>query len=78
MPLFRLIFLLLIGFIAWKAYRLFLTRGARQPPTPPLQDMVRCTVCDIHVPAASAVRCEGKSFCNEAHRREFLARSGIE
>ena len=76
MPLFRLIFLLLIGFIAWKAYRLFLTRGTRRPHAPPLQDMVRCTVCDIHVPAAFAVRHEGKSFCNEAHRREFLARSG--
>ena len=78
MPLLRLILLLLIGFIAWKAYRLFLSRRTQQPPTPPLQDMVRCTVCDIHVPAASAVRCESKSFCNEAHRREFLARSGME
>ena len=78
MPLLRLIFLLLIGFIAWKAYRLFLTRGTRRPHAPPLQDMVRCTVCDIHVPAASALQCEGKSFCSEAHRREFLARSGSE
>jgi uncharacterized protein len=78
MPLPRLILLLLIGFIAWKAYRLFLSRRTRQPPTPPLQDMVRCAVCDIHVPAASAVRCEGKSFCGDTHRQEFLARSGSE
>ena len=78
MPLLRLILLLLIGFIAWKAYRLFLSRRSRQPPTPPLQDMVRCAVCDIHVPVASAVRCEGKSFCGDTHRREFLARSGSE
>jgi hypothetical protein len=41
-----------------------------------LQDMVRCAVCDVHVPARTALREDGKSFCSEAHRSQDVSGNG--
>jgi len=78
MLLLRLLFLLLLAFIAWRAWRLFFVRPSRSAPPPPLQDMVRCAFCDVHIPASSAVRDAGHAFCGEAHRQAYLARRGPE
>lgn len=75
MLLLRLLFLLLLAFIAWRAWRLFIAPSPKPEP-PPLQDMVRCEFCDVHVPAASAVRDAGHAFCGEAHRQAYLSRRG--
>lgn len=72
MLLLRLLFLLLLAFIAWRAYRLFFA-PRREPDPPPLLDMVRCAVCEVHVPAASAVREGSTCFCCDAHRRQYLS-----
>jgi len=76
MPLLRLLFLLLLAFIAWRAYRLFFAAKSASAAPPPLQDMVRCAVCDVHVPARTALREDGKSFCSEAHRSQDVSGSG--
>jgi uncharacterized protein len=76
MPLLRLLFLLLLAFIAWRAYRLFFAAKSPSAAPPPLQDMVRCAVCDVHVPARTAVHEGGKSFCSEAHRSQNVSGSG--
>ena len=74
MPLLRLLFLLLLAFIVWRAYRLLIARKRGAPEPPPLQDMVRCTECELHVPARSCVQQDGKYFCSDAHRRDYIAR----
>ena len=76
MPLLRLVFLLLLAFIAWRAYRLVFAPRPRPPAPPPLQDMVRCAVCEVHLPVTSALRHDGQAFCGEAHKRDYLARHG--
>jgi len=76
MPFLRLLFLLLLAFIVWRAYRLLIARKRGAPAPPPLQDMVRCTECELHVPARSCVRQDDKCFCSDAHRRDYLARHG--
>ncbi len=74
MPLLRLLFLLLLAFIAWRAYRLFIAPRRTRASPPPLQDMVRCALCEVHVPAESAVREDDLRFCSDAHRRQYLSR----
>ena len=75
MPLLRLLFLLLVAFIVWRAYRLFLAKPRPPAAPPPLQDMVRCPICEVHVPAGAAVRDGDRAFCSDAHRREYLSRN---
>ncbi len=41
--------------------------AARQAASP--QEMVRCAVCDLHLPRADAVAdAQGRLFCSPAHR----------
>lgn len=51
---------------------------AAPPPAPPPaavaapQDMVRCPVCELHLPRADAVADpQGRLFCSPAHRDAF-------
>jgi uncharacterized protein len=39
------------------------------PPAASPQEMVRCPVCDLHLPRADAVAdAQGRLFCSAAHR----------
>jgi len=68
-----LLFLVAVFVLLW------LLRGSLRkrmpPPTPPagtpLQDMVRCAQCGMHLPSGEALPGRGGVFCGEAHRLEF-------
>lgn len=71
MLLLRLLFLLLLAFIAWRAWRLVF--APRRGPAPPrVGRMVRCEVCALHVPEATALDVDGHWFCGEEHRQQYL------
>lgn len=77
MLLIRLLFILLLAFIAWRAYRLF-RPSLRQEGKEHVEQMVRCAICETHVPAREALQQGDLWFCCEAHRRAHADRPGDE
>jgi uncharacterized protein len=71
MILIRLLLLLLIAFVVYRLYRLFSgpRQGTREQPTL-TEDMVRCTVCGVHLPRTRALADGTDWFCCEEHRRQ--------
>ncbi|HYG41734.1 MAG TPA: PP0621 family protein [Bordetella sp.] len=41
----------------------------RQPGSQPVESMVRCAHCGIHLPRSEAVMLEGKVWCSREHAR---------
>ncbi len=37
-------------------------------PTPPVEGMVACAHCGVHLPASAALLARGKAYCSESHR----------
>ena len=64
--------IVLIAVYIWRANR----RAERRPPTgtptapPSTQDMVRCPVCALHLPAADAVSGQRGRYCSSEHRQQ--------
>lgn len=44
------------------------TRAPRDNKNVP-EDMVRCTVCGVHLPRSESFTSRGKFFCTDEHRR---------
>jgi len=42
---------------------------ARQPGSGPVESMVRCAHCGIHLPRSEAVLISGKTWCSNEHAR---------
>jgi uncharacterized protein len=70
----RLLFLLAVVVVVYW----LLKRYRKQPPKPDSsaasEDMVRCAQCGMHLPKSESITSGGKSFCSDAHRREFEAK----
>jgi uncharacterized protein len=78
----RLIFWLLFGFAAWLLIRKLRQSGAMpgampgSPPTgrpaneKPVENMVACARCGLHLPESDAIKSGNEYFCCEEHRRE--------
>ena len=63
----------LAGVWLWRKQRIQQEQDTtRRPPPPQLQDMVRCQVCDLHLPARDAVRTAEGTFCGEEHARRAV------
>jgi len=70
--------MLLWFFIGWLIYRFIRqslpsnkptnTHSATKP-TQAIEQMVRCQVCDLHVPQTEAIEDHGRYYCSEDHRR---------
>lgn len=37
----------------------------------PLENMVRCETCGVHLPEQESIRDDGRFFCSEAHRTQL-------
>jgi len=67
----KLLLLILSILLAWGMLRLL-----RPPPPPskkettPVENMVACHTCGLHVPEKEAVSRNGRFYCSEAHARE--------
>lgn len=71
-------------YVMWKRQRAQERADRRDDPRPPggnpaadggqPQSMVRCSVCDLHLPRADAITDpQGRLFCSVAHRDEANA-----
>ncbi len=49
-------------------------QAARKPAPPQLQDMVRCSVCGVHLPATDAVAVRSGVFCCPEHQKPKAGR----
>jgi len=71
-----LVVLLALLFLAWLIFGSARRRGrdARRDNTgapganAPLEDMVACAHCGVHLPASLALQAQGRSYCSAAHR----------
>lgn len=78
MNLFRLIAFAVLVWIAWFMLKNYLAKqrnagdakaGKRIPGK-----IVKCPVCEVHLPEADAVREGEEWFCSKAHRQAWLSR----
>lgn len=69
MKFFLIILVVLVGIWLWRSNRQAepkLHRQKAKAAAPPL-DMVRCTFCSVHVPAADAVQGKKGLYCSADH-----------
>ena len=62
----------LAGVWLWRKQRVQQEQPPQRRAPPQLQDMVRCQVCDLHLPARDAVRTATGTFCSEEHARRAV------
>lgn len=73
MILIRLILLVVVLWLGYRVYCLLRDAYARNRLTRgPTEEMVRCSVCELHVRRSDALRHEARWFCCEDHRRRYL------
>ena len=77
----NLIRLLAIAALIWIVYSL-VRRYLRKPATVlkkdtarPIESMVRCEQCGLHIPATEAIRDGDQTFCSPGHRDAHRARA---
>lgn len=64
-----------VAFHLWRSNRIAQQRkdnppGAPQNALDKPQDMVRCAVCELHLPLSDAVTGQRGAYCGEAHRKQ--------
>jgi uncharacterized protein len=72
----KLVVIVLVLLLAWLLFGSTRrrARGARRDGDPapgrstPVEDMVACVHCGVHLPASQALLLDGRSYCSEAHR----------
>ncbi|MEY1663096.1 PP0621 family protein [Isoalcanivorax beigongshangi] len=76
MGLFRLLLLALLAWVIWRLFRHYQQRKATPPAAAPghTDTMVRCALCDVHVPSRDALRHQGHHFCSPLHQQRWLER----
>ncbi|MGC2458436.1 MAG: PP0621 family protein [Gallionellaceae bacterium] len=68
----RLLFLALVVFAVYWLLRSYRRQLFKEDDVaPPVEDMVRCAQCGVHLPKRESVLSEGKYFCGEEHRRLY-------
>ena len=74
----RLLFIFLVGFIAYfliKSYFSKLKQPRQRPPDAKAENktedkkMLRCEHCGIHAPQSEGVTADGKFYCSDEHYR---------
>ena len=75
----RLLFLGLIFFVIYwllKSYSRQLRKDERSGKnSEPVEDMVRCAHCGVHLPKHESILAGGEYFCSEAHRQARTKRA---
>ncbi|MGD8484561.1 MAG: PP0621 family protein [Thioalkalispiraceae bacterium] len=71
--LIRLIIFFLIGWLAFRLVRNWLNRkpGIEKAAEKEIDTMVRCQVCDVHLPRQRAIEHNGRFFCSQEHKDQY-------
>ena len=80
----KFLLLIALAIVVYALVRGFRRHAGMQgsaPPAPPRdkavpEDMVRCTVCGVHLPRSESFTSRGKFFCTDEHRRLGLQEPG--
>jgi uncharacterized protein len=71
--LLRLFFIVLLGFIGYRFFSALMRKPtSRTKPIDPVDTMVKCSQCDLHIPQRQAIYTNDRGFCSLAHQRDFL------
>ena len=72
MGLIRLLLLIALVWLVWRVARQFLLGPGKTPAAGSNeQKMIRCALCNVHVPEGLALREDARAFCCEKHRRQW-------
>lgn len=64
------VFLVAVAVLAFKTFkRKTPPREGGSPPRRPVEHMVVCAHCGVHLPESDSVRSDSRYFCSEEHRR---------
>lgn len=75
----KFLILLVVVFVVvwlWRSSRKTRDSTVKKPVTDGAQDMVRCPVCDLHLPKSDAISGKQSLYCSEAHRQAIEGPSG--
>ena len=67
----RLLFFAILAAVVYgllKSYSRQLSKE-EEPPPRPVEDMVRCAHCGVHLPKNEGIASGNDYYCSEAHRR---------
>lgn len=69
----RLLLLIFLAWLIWWLFKpLFQNRGKLEPKAAKeIEDMVRCTHCQVNLPKQEALELDGHYFCNTEHRQQY-------
>ncbi|RTZ72063.1 MAG: hypothetical protein DSZ00_07910 [Gammaproteobacteria bacterium] len=68
----KILLLVVPALLIWWILRLLRSSSAPvdKPTTPPVENMVACEKCGLHVPEKEAIVRDGRHYCSEEHARE--------
>ncbi len=67
----RLLFILAAVVVVYWLLKTYRKQPPKQETPTASEDMVRCAQCGVHLPKSESILAGGKSFCCDAHRREY-------
>jgi len=66
----RLLLLAVIVALVFLLLKSYSRSAGRSRPPEPVEDMVCCARCGVHLPRSESILAGGKSYCCDAHQRE--------
>jgi uncharacterized protein len=70
----RLLFLLAVVVLVYLLLKSFRRQTPKQDASTPVEDMVRCAQCGVHMPKSESILAGGNFYCCDAHRREHTSK----
>jgi uncharacterized protein len=70
----RLLFLLAVAVLVYLLLKSFRRQAPKQDASAPVEDMVRCAQCGVHLPKSESILTGGNFYCCDAHRREHTSK----
>jgi uncharacterized protein len=70
----RLLFLLAVVVLVYLLLKSFRRKASKQDAAAPVEDMVRCAKCGVHMPKSESILADGNFYCSDAHRREHTSK----
>jgi uncharacterized protein len=70
----RLLFLLAVIVVVYLLLKSFRRPAPKQDVPAPVEEMVRCAKCGVHLPKSEGILAGGNFYCCDEHRREHTSR----